>query len=128
MIEVAKAVTFHSEREELLLVQRSEDDTNPLKWEFPGGGVDEGETAELTAVRELQEETGLEPEKVEKASVEEVVIDDRDFRFHIFLVEVSSSEVDLSHEHESHEWASIEETENFDTIDSFKLYMEAVNL
>lgn len=128
MIEVAKAVTFHREREELLLVQRSEDDTNPLKWEFPGGGVDGDESAEETAIRELEEETGLSPVKVEKASVEEVVIDNRDFRFHIFLVHVTDYEVEVSHEHESHAWTSLENTESFDTIDSFNLYMEAVDL
>lgn len=128
MIEVAKAVTLHREREEMLLVQRAEDDTNPLKWEFPGGSIDEGEKAEETAIRELEEETGLSAEKVEKASVHDLEIDGRDFRFHIFVVEVTSSEIVLSPEHESHEWTSTEETKNFDTIDRFHLYMEAVNL
>ncbi len=34
-------------------------------WQFPQGGVDEGETPEQAMYRELEEETGLKPEHVE---------------------------------------------------------------
>jgi len=34
-------------------------------WQYPQGGVDEGETAEQTMYRELHEEVGLKPENVE---------------------------------------------------------------
>ncbi|MBQ1166365.1 NUDIX hydrolase, partial [Streptomyces sp. A73] len=30
-----------------------------LMWQFPAGGIEDGETAEQAAVRETQEETGL---------------------------------------------------------------------
>jgi len=35
-------------------------------WELPAGGVDEGEAADVAAVRECEEETGLVPEHVER--------------------------------------------------------------
>jgi len=47
----------------VLMTQRSwfhgDDEATKGKWEFPGGGLDEGEDAEIGALRELNEETGL---------------------------------------------------------------------
>src|SRR5260370_20968840 len=42
----------------LLIGQRRKNDTSPLKWEFPGGKVETGETAEAALARELREELG----------------------------------------------------------------------
>ena len=38
-------------------------------WQFPQGGVDEGETPEQTMYRELEEEVGLKPDDVEILAV-----------------------------------------------------------
>jgi 8-oxo-dGTP diphosphatase len=54
---VVAAVIERSDRR-LLIGQRRRDDTSPLKWEFPGGKVREGETPEVALARELQEELG----------------------------------------------------------------------
>lgn len=34
-------------------------------WQMPQGGIDDGEDAETAAIRELGEETGVQPDKVE---------------------------------------------------------------
>ena len=54
---VAVAVIERCDRR-LLIGQRRRTDTSPLKWEFPGGKVEEGETAEGALARELKEELG----------------------------------------------------------------------
>lgn len=36
----------------------------PGAWQMPQGGIDKGETPDAAALRELSEETGLEPSKV----------------------------------------------------------------
>ena len=58
MIIVVAAVIERSDRR-LLIGQRRQSDTSPLKWEFPGGNVREGETPEAALARELQEELGV---------------------------------------------------------------------
>ena len=40
-------------------------DSSIEAWQMPQGGIDEGEDAEAAALRELAEETGIAPDKVE---------------------------------------------------------------
>jgi 8-oxo-dGTP diphosphatase len=59
---VVTAIIERSDRR-LLIGQRRRDDTSPLKWEFPGGKIEEGETPEAALARELHEELGATLEK-----------------------------------------------------------------
>jgi 8-oxo-dGTP diphosphatase len=45
-----------------LICQRRRDKTFPLKWEFPGGKAEAGESLEAAIARELTEELGIRPE------------------------------------------------------------------
>ena len=45
---------------EVLICQRRPDQPMSLKWEFPGGKVEPGESAEQAIARELREELGIE--------------------------------------------------------------------
>lgn len=44
-------------------------DSSVEAWQMPQGGIDEGEDAEAAALRELGEETGIAPDKVELVAV-----------------------------------------------------------
>ena len=59
---VVVAVIERADRR-LLIGQRRKEDSSPLKWEFPGGKVREGEVAEAALARELREEVGATLEK-----------------------------------------------------------------
>jgi 8-oxo-dGTP diphosphatase len=57
-LHVACAIIEHEGR--VLVAQRSETMSLPLKWEFPGGKLEQGETPEQCLARELREELALE--------------------------------------------------------------------
>jgi len=50
------------EGEKVLVCQRTRHQTMPLKWEFPGGKIEEGEQPRDALRRELEEELGIEAE------------------------------------------------------------------
>ena len=58
MIVVVAAVIERTDRR-LLIGQRRKIDSSPLKWEFPGGKVRQGEAPEAALARELREELGV---------------------------------------------------------------------
>ncbi len=57
-MKVVAAIIERGDRR-LLIGQRRRNDTSPLKWEFPGGKVKDGEQAEAALARELREELGV---------------------------------------------------------------------
>jgi len=57
MIQVVAAILEQDGR--ILIGQRMPEQSHPLKWEFPGGKVEVGETPGQALVRELEEELGI---------------------------------------------------------------------
>src|SRR5215475_12854874 len=55
MRTVVVAIIERTDRR-ILIGQRRKHDSSPLKWEFPGGKMEEGETPEVALARELREE------------------------------------------------------------------------
>jgi len=51
-----------TENGKLLVCQRTRHQTMPLKWEFPGGKIEEGEQPRDALRRELEEELGIAAE------------------------------------------------------------------
>ena len=59
MIRVTCAI-IRNEDNEILIVQRGENSDHPLKWEFPGGKINEGESEEECIIREIEEELSMD--------------------------------------------------------------------
>ena len=57
MIQVVAAILERGGH--VLIGRRKPEQSHPLKWEFPGGKVEPGETPEQALARELEEELGL---------------------------------------------------------------------
>ncbi len=85
-------------------------------WDFPKGHVEEGETTQETALRELREETGIKEEEVKLKEGFEEIIDymykkNNEFAHKkvIFLLgQTEKEEIRISEEHQGYDWLSFE--------------------
>ncbi len=111
----AGAVIFRdkrNKREYLLLKNRAGD------WEFPKGGIEGKEELQQTAIREVQEESGIHDFKLLDGFKEEY-----DYFFqargstihktvHLFLAKSFESKADISDEHSDLQWRDYEQAVN----------------
>ncbi len=95
-----------------LLLKRSENRIYPGIWQCVTGKIRAGETPAQTAVRELSEETGLQPNSlwtVDQVNHYYEAEQDRMNLIPIFGAEVLNSEIRLSNEHVDFRWAPVDE-------------------
>ena len=64
--KLANVILLLNEKDEFCLIKVRRYATGILGWELPAGSIDEGETAEESAHREVMEETGYKAEYLEK--------------------------------------------------------------
>ena len=112
-IAVVAAVIKHEDK--ILCVQRapSKYDYISLKYEFPGGKVEQGETPEQAIIREIQEE--LHMEIVVNSHLITVDYDYPDFSISLntFLCHSKNKELQLL-EHVDYQWLAINELTTLD--------------
>ena len=95
MTKVVVAAVIERADRRLLIGQRRSFDSSPLKWEFPGGKVEEGEAPEAALARELREELGATLRKcVELARVKHTYAGNADkLEIRFFAAEIADGEV-----------------------------------
>jgi 8-oxo-dGTP diphosphatase len=116
MKQVVVAVIERTDRR-LLIGQRRREDTSPLKWEFPGGKVRNGEALEAALARELREE--LEATLVKSRKIAEVRHHYANFpeelQIHFFAAVIAEAEV-VPHTFEQVQWVLPKELGSFDFL------------
>ena len=111
MIDVTCAIILKGNK--VLVAQRSETMSLPLKWEFPGGKIEFNETAEYCLHREIKEELNLEISILKR--LEPKPFDYGNFKINLipFVTKYVSGDVALS-EHKSFNWLTPEELKTLD--------------
>ena len=97
----------------VLCTQRSEAMNMPLKWEFPGGKIDEGESPEECLKRELVEELGIEASVGQPFPTTTHQYPSFTVTLYPFTCEIISGEITL-HEHSAMVWLPAEQLHTLD--------------
>jgi len=93
-----------------LLVRRSAANKRMAgQWEWPGGGVDDGEDFMVALHREMMEETGLHIEVIGFAGATDFVIADDGLHAIVLCMDVvqTGGTLTLSPEHDAAEWVAL---------------------
>ncbi|WP_114749283.1 (deoxy)nucleoside triphosphate pyrophosphohydrolase [Pleomorphovibrio marinus] len=106
------------EKEGLFLaVQRSTIMPLPLKWEFPGGKIEESESEENALVREIEEELSLKISLVARLNPVTHDYEDSQILLVPFLAKIESGHLTLL-EHQSYKWLAHSELLTLDWADA----------
>ena len=80
--------------EKILCCQRTQHQALPLKWEFPGGKIEPGETPAQALHRELEEELGIRAEiGHEVTKIHHTYLNGNSVELHFFAVERFENEI-----------------------------------
>ena len=112
-IEVVAAVIFQEGK--VLCVQRAENEKEyvSLKWEFPGGKVEVGESMEEALMREIEEELAVEIHELQYLMTVEHSYPDFYLTMHAYTCALTVREVALK-EHVATKWLAVEELSKLD--------------
>ena len=92
----------------ILAVQRADTMSNPLKWEFPGGKIENNENHTEALIREIQEELSMQIEPLEQLITVEHDYPDFQLVMHAYLSKIIYGGPKLN-EHLDLKWLSEDE-------------------
>ncbi len=113
MQNISVACAIIKENGKILVTQRSEVMRMPLKWEFPGGKIDSGETPAQCLKRELMEELGIEVDVGRALPQLTHLYPDFSITLVPFLCAITGGRLTL-HEHKTFAWLSPEDLNGLD--------------
>ncbi len=130
----ASALIFDEARDRILMTQRSDNS----RWCLPGGGMDPGESASETCIREVMEETGLQVQVTRLIGVyttPDMLIEYLDGNkvqpvSFSFEAEIAGGELGLSDETIDFGWYTVAEIGTMDTLEHHltRIYDAVANL
>jgi 8-oxo-dGTP pyrophosphatase MutT (NUDIX family) len=132
-LQTVNVCTIFIKYENKILILKRSDKVGTFqgKWAGVSGFIESWEIAEVTALKEIQEETGLgkgDIKFIKKGDPVSVIDGDRHFIVHPFLFESKTPEIKLDWEHVDYKWIEPGELLKYDTvpllIDVFKSVLQ----
>jgi 8-oxo-dGTP diphosphatase len=114
-IEVTCALIMDGEQ--VLVTQRSDWMPHPLKWEFPGGKLQSGETPERCVVREIREELGINIHARELLPSVRHTYSKEIIKLIPFVCRWLDGEIQLA-EHRDYRWVDLRELNDLDWLEA----------
>ncbi|HEX8816267.1 MAG TPA: (deoxy)nucleoside triphosphate pyrophosphohydrolase [Terriglobales bacterium] len=116
MKQVVAALIVRHDR--VLVCQRTRHQTMPLKWEFPGGKIEDGEQPRDALRRELDEELGIDAEIGEEvARIRHEYPSGSAIELRFYLVKEFRGEIE-NRIFKDIQWAKREELKKFDFLEA----------
>ena len=112
MIDVTCAIIQRRDGK-ILAAQRARDSHLSLKWEFPGGKVDDGEDPEMCIIRELDEELGVTVRVIDRLKPNIHHYEEKSVRLIPFWCDIVHGRP-TSLEHEQIVWVALDQLETLD--------------
>jgi 8-oxo-dGTP diphosphatase len=112
MIVVTCAI-IRNEENQILVVRHTENSDHPLKWEFPGGKIDSGETEEECIIREIKEELSIDIVICDRLLPVEHNYGTKEIRLIPFVCD-TLDEMPVLTEHKEFRWIEIRELKSID--------------
>jgi len=123
MTTVVAGVLEHNGK--ILICRRRADQPHPLKWEFPGGKLELGESPNAALIRELREELGIESEAGSEIVRYEFVYPGRQAILLVFM-RVSAWRGDIQNRiFETIRWEPFEALSNYDFLEGDAPFLTA---
>ena len=98
------------------IAQRNKEKYMGLKWEFPGGKVDPGETLSEALSREIHEELNINIRVHEKLAQEKYKDNEINIVLHYFLCSIIDGTIKLN-EHEAMKWVEKKDFDKYDFVE-----------
>ena len=102
-----------------LIVKRNRKKHLGLKWEFPGGKVQENETFEEALIREIKEELNIKISLQDKIAEEKYKDEKIDIVLHYFLCTQEDGTIELN-EHEDLAWVEKKDFDKYEFAEGDK--------
>jgi 8-oxo-dGTP diphosphatase len=113
-----------------LFLQRSNGlaSSNDIRWDIPGGRIDEGEALRDALTREIREETGLILDSsIRLLDAQDIILPEKDLHVvRLTYLTTIDGDVKLSDEHQDHRWANLTEAADLHVDEQLHAILESL--